>query len=165
MRHPAGPVPFADTRDLRRAILRPHQSPAELAAAEPDDPLALAAGVRGDDGALVAVGFVHPDPDAAPGDAAWRVRGMATAPEARGRGAGSAVLAVLLDHAAAHGAVRVWCNARTPALSLYERAGFTATSGVFDLPPMGPHVVMERTTPPPDTPPPRSPTPPRGGDR
>jgi GNAT superfamily N-acetyltransferase len=138
-------IPFADTRDLRRAILRPHQTPAELAAAEPDDPLALAAGVRSEDGgALLAVGFVHPDPDAAPGDAAWRVRGMATAPEARGQGAGSAVLALLLAHADGHGAARVWCNARTPALTLYERAGFVATSGVFDLPPMGPHVVMER---------------------
>lgn len=145
----AAAIPFADTRALRQAVLRPHQSLEELAASEPADPLALAAGVRDEDGALVAVGFVHPDPDAEPGDAAWRVRGMATAPEARGRGAGTALLAVLLAHADAHGATRVWCNARTPALTLYERAGFTATSGVFELPPMGPHVVMERTVPPP----------------
>lgn len=141
----ARPVPFEATRALRRAVLRPHQSLDELAAAEPRDPRALAAGAYDEDGGLDAVGFVHPDPDAAPGDAAWRVRGMATAPQARGRGAGTAVLTVLLAHADAHGATRVWCNARTPARPLYARAGFVATTDVFDLPPMGPHVVMERT--------------------
>lgn len=142
-------IAFADTRPLRQAVLRPHQTPAELAAGEPPDPLALAVGAFDEAGTLVAVGFVHPDPEAPEQEAAWRIRGMATAPEARGRGAGTAVLRALLAHADRHGATRVWCNARTPALSLYERAGFIATSGVFDLPPMGPHVVMELTVPPP----------------
>ena len=64
---------------------------------------------------LIAVGFVCPDGDAGE----WRVRGMATAPEYRGRGAGAAILELLVDHARANGATRVWCNARTPALSLY----------------------------------------------
>jgi predicted GNAT family N-acyltransferase len=37
----------------------------------------------------------------------------------------------------------VWCNARTPARSLYERAGFTVASDEFELPEIGPHLVME----------------------
>jgi len=69
---------------------------------------------------------------------------MATAAGARGRGAGTAVLEALLGHARASGASRVWCNARTPARRFYERAGFGATSDVFELPQVGPHVVMER---------------------
>jgi ribosomal protein S18 acetylase RimI-like enzyme len=68
---------------------------------------------------------------------------MATAPRARGRGAGTAVLAALLDYAAALGAQRVWCNVRIGARSLYQRAGFRVTSEVFELPEIGPHVVME----------------------
>lgn len=68
---------------------------------------------------------------------------MATAPEARGRGAGSAVLDTLVAHALAHGAARIWCNARTPARSLYARAGFAVVSDEFELPPMGPHLVMQ----------------------
>jgi ribosomal protein S18 acetylase RimI-like enzyme len=91
---------------------------------------------------LIAVGLVGPDgePDA------WRVRGMATAPAARGRGAGAAVLDALIAHAVANGATRVWCNARTPAKSLYERAGFRAVSDEFEIPEIGPHFVMERGT-------------------
>ena len=43
--------------------------------------------------------------------------------------------------------VRVFCNARVPARSFYERAGFHACSEVFELPPIGPHLVMERELP------------------
>jgi GNAT superfamily N-acetyltransferase len=88
---------------------------------------------------MVAVGLVGPDGE--PGD--WRVRGMATAPHARGRGAGGAILRALVQHAIAHGARRVWCNARTSALTLYQRAGFVAASDEFETPDIGPHYRME----------------------
>ena len=100
-------VSLEETRALRHAILRPHETIQSLADHEPAD--AFAVGAFEDD-ELVAVGFVAPDGE--PG--AWRVRGMATAPEARGNGAGTAVLDALLRHAIARGATRVWCNARTP---------------------------------------------------
>jgi GNAT superfamily N-acetyltransferase len=75
---------------------------------------------------------------------------MATEPDARGLGAGSAVLAALLDHAGCFGAhppTRVWCNARVPARTLYERAGFTVVSEEFETPQIGPHLVMEWRAP------------------
>jgi uncharacterized protein (TIGR02453 family) len=75
------------------------------------------------------------------------VRGMATAPQARGRGAGTAVLDALVRHAAAEGAASLWCNARVRAISLYERAGFTVASEVFEPPDIGPHVRMEMRDP------------------
>jgi ribosomal protein S18 acetylase RimI-like enzyme len=130
-------IPVAATRPLRQQILRPHLTVEELAAHEPPRAFAIGAFERDE---LLAVGFVAPDGQ--PGD--WRVRGMATAPHARGRGAGTAVLNALLDHADAHGATRVWCNARVAALSLYRRAGFTIASEPFDEPEIGPHYVMER---------------------
>ncbi|HEX6712354.1 MAG TPA: GNAT family N-acetyltransferase [Thermoleophilaceae bacterium] len=130
-------IPIADTRPLRRSILRPHQTLEELAGHEP--PAAFAVGAfSGAD--LISVGFVAPE--GPPGS--WRVRGMATAPAARGRGAGAAVLEALVTHAREHGASRIWCNARTPARSLYERAGFVIASDEFELPQIGPHFVMER---------------------
>jgi ribosomal protein S18 acetylase RimI-like enzyme len=129
----------AQTRALRQAILRPHESVAQMAADEADG--AYAAGAF--DGArLIAVGLVAPSPER--GDGAWRVRGMATSPDARNRGAGRAVLDALLAHASAHGATRLWCNARTPAQRFYERAGFRVCSEVFEIAPIGPHVVMGR---------------------
>jgi GNAT superfamily N-acetyltransferase len=132
-------IPIAATRQLRQAVLRPHQTLDDLAAHEP--PGAFAVGVF-DLGELVAVGFVAPDG----GPDSWRVRGMATVPAARGRGAGSAVLDALVQHALDHGASRIWCNARTAALSLYERGGFAVVSDEFELPEIGPHFRMERRT-------------------
>lgn len=125
----------AATRVLRQAVLRPHQTVDDLAGHEPAGTYAVGA-FDGDD-ALVAVGLVGPDDDG------WRVRGMATAPEHRGNGAGGAVLRALLDHATAMGATRVWCTARIEARTLYERAGFAVASEEFELPQIGPHVVME----------------------
>src|SRR5437588_522244 len=105
--------------------------------AESEPPEACAVGVFDQD-ELIAVGLIGPEGE--PG--AWRVRGMATAPQARGRGAGTAVLDALLRHARAHAATSVWASVRTPARRLYERAGFRADSEEYELPDIGPHVLM-----------------------
>ena len=130
-------IPLAETRTLRQEVLRPRASLAELASHEPAGSVAFGA-FEGDE--LVAVGLVGRDGDG-PDD--WRVRGMATRPHARGRGAGTAVLQALVQHAVAHGARRVWCNARTSARRLYERAGFAVASDEFEPPDIGPHYRME----------------------
>jgi GNAT superfamily N-acetyltransferase len=130
------PVSLEETRVLRRDVLRPYMEVEELATHEPAGAVAFGAFSGGD---LVAVGLVGPEGE--PGD--WRVRGMATRPDARGRGAGSAVLHALVQHAIEHGATRVWCNARTPALKLYQRAGFVVASDEFEPPYVGPHSRME----------------------
>jgi ribosomal protein S18 acetylase RimI-like enzyme len=132
-------VPIPQTRALRHSILRPNQSIKETIAAEPDGAHAVGA-FDGEE--MIAAGLIAPDRDR-PGS--WRVRGMATKAPARGRGAGTTVLAALLEHARAEGARRVWCNVRTPARALYERAGFRTVSDEFELPGIGPHFLMERT--------------------
>lgn len=122
---------------MRQAVLRPHMTVEEMVESEPRD--AFAAGAfDGDE--LVAVGLIGREGD--PG--AWRVRGMATAPAARGKGAGTAVLEALLDHAREQGAASVWASVRIGARTLYERAGFRQTSEVFEPPRIGPHVIMSR---------------------
>ena len=130
------PVSLEDTRVLRRDVLRPYMEVEELATHEPAGAVAFGAFAGGD---LVAVGLVGPDGE--PGD--WRVRGMATRPDARGQGAGSAILRALVEHAIDQGATRVWCNARTRALNLYQRAGFVIASDEFEPPDIGPHYRME----------------------
>jgi len=128
-------VPLADTRALRQQVLRPHKTVESLVADEPPEAFAVGAF---DHGELVAVGLTGRDG----GPGAWRIRGMATTPQARGNGAGTAVLGALVAHAMACNASRVWCNARTPARSLYERAGFRVASEEFEIPEIGPHFVM-----------------------
>jgi GNAT superfamily N-acetyltransferase len=130
-------VPIAMTRVLRQSILRSHETIEQVAADEPSEVFA-AGGFDGE--RLIVVGMIAPSEQAG----SWRVRGMATAAGERSRGAGRGVLDALLEHARANGGTRVWCNARVPARSFYERAGFHACSEVFDVPPIGPHLVMER---------------------
>jgi len=140
---------------LRRAVLRPHQTAEMSLYPGDDDPRTAHAAIRlpppgreGED-TVVAVGTVLLDPplwDPARADG-WRVRGMATRDDARRQGLGALVLDALLDHVATHGGGLVWCNARVPARRLYARAGFAPRGEVFDIPGIGPHVVMERTVP------------------
>ena len=75
----------------------------------------------------------------------WRLRGMATDPGVRGAGFGAALLAWCIEHAAAAGGSEVWCNARMVAVDFYRRFGFQVVSEEFDIPGIGPHVVMARS--------------------
>jgi GNAT superfamily N-acetyltransferase len=131
-------VTAAQTAELRRKVLRGGR-PVEL---EGDSDPAFHVGVY-DGELLLGTGNVRVDPvpwDA--GRAAWRVRGMATEPAARGRGVGAMVLAALMAHARAHGGGVLWCNARRPAQAFYERAGLVARGDPWVDPEIGPHVVM-----------------------
>lgn len=89
-----------------------------------DRPCVYARAMDGED--VVAVGRTV-------ADTGWAgVFGMATLPEARGQGAGRAVLAALAGWAAAHDAGRMYLQVErdnTPALRLYERAGFREVCG------------------------------------
>ncbi|HXQ44334.1 MAG TPA: GNAT family N-acetyltransferase [Acidimicrobiales bacterium] len=151
-------VPAWTTWPLRQEVLRPGRAVRDCVYPGEDDPRAAhAAALRREvasGGALVvlAVGVVIPEapPWDADGDRSWRLRGMATRPAAQGQGLGRRVLDLLVGHVAAHGGGLLWCNARTPALALYERAGFVPRGEVFELPEIGPHLVMWRTVTPSD---------------
>ena len=70
---------------------------------------------------------------------------MATEPDVRGSGFGTALLAACLEHVAASGGRELWCNARLGAVGFYRRAGFEVVSEEFDIAGIGPHVVMARS--------------------
>ena len=83
-----------------------------------------------------------------PGDRdSWRLRGMATAPEWRGKGAGSAVLTAVVAHVAEAGGGLLWCNARLGAVGFYERAGMVTRGDQWEEPFIGPHVAMYMMVP------------------
>jgi ribosomal protein S18 acetylase RimI-like enzyme len=133
-----------ETHPLRAAVLRPHD-PADVVWPNDDAPGTLHVAARDDAGQIVGVATVAREPhrsDPRPGD--WRIRGMATAPAARGRGIATALLQACLEHARAAGGARAWCTARTGAVRLYERAGFVAEGDVFEVPHIGPHLLMTR---------------------
>jgi GNAT superfamily N-acetyltransferase len=137
------PVPVEAVRPLRHAVLRPHQGFETVVYPSDDAPGALHVAAFDGDERIVGVGSIGPDPhsrDPRPGD--WRIRGMAAAPEVRGRGVGAEILRALLEHARAQGAERAWCNARAPARTFYEREGLTVEGERFELPDIGWHLLM-----------------------
>jgi GNAT superfamily N-acetyltransferase len=68
---------------------------------------------------------------------------MATAEDRRNEGVGTAVLEAVIEHVRRHGGGLLWCNARTPAVSFYERAEFATRGERWDDPILGPHIAME----------------------
>jgi GNAT superfamily N-acetyltransferase len=130
-------------RTLRGAILRPGQRPEQLVYPDDDRPDTLHAGAFRD-GALVGIATVAERPcprHELPGP--WQLRGMATAPEVRGRGYGRALITACVAHIAAHGGRTLWCNGRTSAAGFYTRLGFTAFGEEF-VTDTGPHFVFFR---------------------
>lgn len=127
------PAGMAALRALRLAVLRPGQ-PSEAAVwALDDDPESVHLGAFLD-GCCVGIASVVPEDR-------WRLRGMAVEPSLRGAGIGAALVAELQSRFGAAGRP-LWCNARTTAAGFYVRLGFVIEGEPFDVPGIGPHVVM-----------------------
>jgi predicted GNAT family N-acyltransferase len=129
-------VSAAETRPLRKEVLRPHQRLDEVGFAGDEVPGAAHFGAFVQMH-MVATATVHPEDG-------WRLRGMATKEGFRGRGLGGALVEACLKHVAREGGTSVWCNARLKATDFYRRHGFEARGEVFELPEIGPHVKMIR---------------------
>jgi predicted GNAT family N-acyltransferase len=126
---------------LRSAVLRgggPAGMPGD------DDPATVHLAARTADGEVVGVARLSPAPCPWRPDARapWQLRGMATAPVARGSGAGRALVEACLAVVAQRGGDVLWCDARVTAAGFYERKGFTVVTGEYDKPGIGPHVGM-----------------------
>jgi len=139
-------VPASITFPLRQQVLRTHQAPGQLALPGDDDPDTCHVAALTPAGEVVGTANVRRQaPPWEPGaDDTWRLRGMATSPELRGRGIGARLLQSVLAHVDAHGGGLVWCNARLPAQRFYEHAGFVTRGEPWIEPDLGPHVVMWR---------------------
>ncbi|MGH9291652.1 MAG: GNAT family N-acetyltransferase [Acidimicrobiales bacterium] len=148
-------VPAEATFALRQKVLRPHQSPAEMALDGDDDPgtgFFAALDAAGEVVSTANIRREEPPPEltevvptAGGGEAAsWRLRGMATREDLRSSGLGSRLVIDCMEWVENHGGGFCWCSARTPARDFYERAGFTAHGEVYEKPAIGPHVLMWR---------------------
>ncbi len=76
-----------------------------------------------------------------PGDD-LRLRVMGTLPEARGWGAGAALIARALQEVQKQGRHALWCDARQVAYGFYERQGFAFLNDTYEIPDIGPHRTM-----------------------
>ncbi|HEX3621783.1 MAG TPA: GNAT family N-acetyltransferase [Acidimicrobiales bacterium] len=137
-------VTAEEIRPLRHRVLRPAQPFEETA--YPGDDLAdtLHLGAFAEEGRLVGIASLYPEDRGGGPGGGWRLRGMATDPDVRGAGFGAALLGASLEHVASSGGTELWCNARMSAVGFYRGAGFEVLGDEFDVPGIGPHVVMAR---------------------
>lgn len=139
------PIAAAECRPLRHQVLRPHQTPEALVYPGDDAPKTLhLGGFLG--GELVGVASLYLEaPEGSDEQDAWRLRGMAIAPEHQGRGLGRVLLErchqALLDR----GGRRVWCNARTSAAGFYRALGYVEEGPEFELADIGLHHRMSHS--------------------
>lgn len=120
------------THALRRRVLRAGTPSDEVRFEGDDDALHLATVRPEQPDTIVGVStwLTQPFPDE-PNSNAWRLRGMATAPEVRGQGAGAELVRAGLDRAREAGAQLVWARARLDAISFYEHLGFEPLGPVY----------------------------------
>lgn len=148
----------ADTRPLRRAVLRPNQPPEACIYPGDDAPGSFHLGVRDEArGDLIAVASFYreplpgdrpdvPDVGSTPSTPALRIRGMAVLPEHRGNGLGRSLVDAGLTIAQCQSPppTLVWCNARITAAGYYAKLGFAPRGDEFEIEGIGPHFVMAR---------------------
>lgn len=92
---------------------------------------------------LISIGsFFSEHHENVPTDLQYRLRGMATLPDWRGRGAGKQIIEQAEKILRRRNADYLWCNARISARGYYDQLNFKQAGETFDLPPIGPHVVL-----------------------
>lgn len=136
--------------EIRRRVFSEEQNVADLRVSDPDDARSLIAlakvWVDHGDGPTqrpVATGRLTPSP--VPGGQA-QIAWVATLPDMRSRGVGSALMRYLLDAADAAGAREVILAAQAHAEDFYRRLGFKPAGPLYDVRGI-PHVRMIRRRP------------------
>ena len=75
----------------------------------------------------------------------YRLRGMATDSEHQGQGLGGELLEFACQTLQNHQVDALWCNARLSALRFYQKHAFQPFGESFEIPEIGPHLVLFRT--------------------
>lgn len=140
------PISVIETYDLRHRYLRPNQPLSACAFPYDTAPSALHLGAFLN-GRLIGIGSIVPEPrESALYPRSWRIRGMAVREEARGTGVGGAILQALIDYARTYPLpAEIWCNGRAHVKGFYERFGFAQEGALFELPKIGPLVLMVKS--------------------
>jgi GNAT superfamily N-acetyltransferase len=137
-------IPLEATHPLRLAVLRPGGTLADCHFPSDTVPGGFHVGTFLA-GRCVAVGSFGPERHPALEAAVpYRLRGMASAADVRGKGCGRMLLALALEELSRRGADLLWCNAREGAIPFYQRMGFAGQGPLFDIAGIGPHQVMHR---------------------
>ncbi|MCU4667340.1 GNAT family N-acetyltransferase [Bacillus paralicheniformis] len=136
------PINAEDTYEIRHRILRPNQ-PLEACKYETDllgGTFHLGGYYR--DRLISIASFHQAEHSELEGQKQYQLRGMATLEGYREQKAGSTLIRHAEELLRKKGADLLWCNARTSVSGYYEKLGFSEQGEVYDIPPIGPHILM-----------------------
>lgn len=131
-----------DTYAIRQQMLRPGRPQSECLFAGDDEDQTFHLGAFVDNKLVSVASFYfdrHPDIDS---PYQYRLRGMATLPDFQGQGLSGELLKMAFPIIKQNQCEILWCNARVSALGFYQKVGFEKLSEEFDIPTVGPHVLM-----------------------
>jgi predicted GNAT family N-acyltransferase len=131
-----------DTMHIRKQVLRPDGDIEECIFEGDDSESTFHLGGYIDDELASIASFYLDNHPKIKDTYQFRLRGMATLPQFRKRGLSQALLQTAFPMIKQNNIETLWCNARTTAQGFYEKAGFEVVSDIFDIPGVGPHVVM-----------------------
>lgn len=137
-----------ETYALRHQILRPYQTLADCAYPLDDEATSYHVGAWLEQDLIGVGSLLREAQDGTTDNNSWRIRGMAVLDTARGHGVGGHILQALIDYASSQAKPgNIWCNGRTTVQGFYEHFGFVQHGPIFNLPAIGPHVLLIKTIP------------------
>ncbi len=132
-----------DTLALRSAVLREGKAPELCTNPEDNKPDSFHLGYYNDDNQLVCVLSILKTNHPKLPHIGYRLRGMATHPDERGKGYAKELLNAAIEHIKTQlKGDYLWCNARKAAYSFYEKLGFEFMSDEFEIEGIGLHKEM-----------------------
>ncbi len=132
-----------DTYQIRQMVLRPKGSIKDCHFLGDNDELTFHLGAFIEKKLVSIASFYFEKTDLLPAhENQFRLRGMATVEEYRGHGFSSKLLQTAFKNIKQNSCTVLWCNARVSARGFYEKVGFNTIGEVFEIPEIGPHIVM-----------------------
>lgn len=130
------------TYDLRHKILRPNQTLDDCQYPLDLQPDTIHLGTFLGEQLVSIASFFHEKSDSFRFQNQYRLRGMATLPAFRNQKSGSELIKKAEDIMKEKKVELWWCNARTTVSDYYLKLGLEIKGDVFDIDPIGPHVLM-----------------------
>ena len=134
-----------DTYTLRHKILRPNQTIEDCQYPGDEDDGSFHLGAYVDEKLVSVASFYIDRYEKIEDEFQYRLRGMATEPEHRGKGYSLALLNTAIPLIEKNNIHVLWCNARSGALGFYKKVGFEVISEEFEIEGIGPHFVMRKS--------------------
>jgi GNAT superfamily N-acetyltransferase len=133
----------AQTTSIRSEILRPGQDISNCIYPHDEDKTTFHIAAFEDDVQASIVSFYLEKNPLFTEETQYRFRGMATLEKYRNKGLASAILHYAFNKLRSQNVDLVWCNARTNALVLYQKLNMEICSEEFDIPGIGPHLLLK----------------------